>query len=361
MRILVLSKHDLRYPFHGAARLQLGIVSALSYSAEILYIRSGFSKDHVVKIATTDYNNFNSYFTQLSIPLSTYNIKLLVSKIRFNPDIILCLSRSCYLYCKILSKILRTPIILLHDAMRYLYLNEIIRSDSSLISKFSEAFKGVIALPYYVTLTSLSDLSIAISRDIINKLGILKNKIIYLRPPYILLKDKVSLDHSSIPENSVLYSGDVEILVKLIESFKDLSFIVTGPAAYYMKRRLRPGKNLFLLHNISDADLFKLHDKIFFAIVLRNAMTGISMTILQELFFGKPVIANDIASRGFEDFIGRGIYIANNFYELKNLIKKLNNDTIVNELSKLIKEQYTLKLSPHKFALKLLKYINWLN
>jgi hypothetical protein len=361
MRILALSKHDLRYPFHGAARLQLGLVSALSSSVETLYIKSGFSKDYVVKIATTDYNNFNSHFIQLSIPISIDNIKRLTNKMHFTPDIIFCLSRDHYLHCMILAKIFRDPLILLNDAMRYLYLNEIIKSGGSVTFRLREASIGMIAIPYYIMLTSLSNLPIAVSKDIIEKMRLLKNKIVCLRPPFILLKDKPSLDHNIIPVNSILYSGDIETLIKLIEIFKELNFIVTGPMAFHIKSILYSKNNLFLLHNISDADLVKLHEKIKFAIVLRNSMTGISMTILQELFFGKPIIANNIATRGFEDFIGRGIYIARNLDELKILIKKLNNEAKNNDLSELIREQYMLKLSPYKFTLKLMKYLNWLS
>mgnify|MGYP001626271521 CR=1 FL=1 len=358
MKILALSKNDLRYPVHGSARIHLNLVGSISSLTQTLYLNIGSIKCDAVKIYVSDYSNFSSQFLQVSIPDNMEIIRRLPSIISFTPDVILCLSREkYYIYCSILARIFKVPLILFNDAMRYLYINEIMRLGNFKF-RLREAFKGVVAIPYYFILTSSSDLSLTVSDDIIKKMNLLRNKMIIVRPPYLLLKDKSSIDHRIIPENLILYSGDLNTLAKFVNEFRDLNFVVTGPLAYYARNVFHRRDNLLLLPNISDADLVKLHEKIKLAIVLRNVMTGISMTILQELFFGRPVIANLIAVRGFEDFIGKGVYIAKNIEELKSLVINIyRNEDQYTHITNLIKDSYTHKLSPSRFSFKLVKYL----
>ncbi len=334
VKVLAISNQDLRHPFHGSARLQLSLLGALALTnSEVLYVNvasNGFSQQNIR--VTSSFGRTS--FKQINIPgMTTSNyakylksLNVLEGLLDIKPEVLFCLSRHTIILCKILSKKLGVPLILLHDALRYLYLHQLLRSTKT---RIKEVFYSVPALISYAIITLLSSASLSVSEDFklyFNKL-LLKNKIYEIKPTFMLLNDhdcnsQEMEDLSTLPEDLFLYSGPLWILKYIASKTPRLNYVVTGPVAFNVKNQMHNRlKNIHPLHNICDIQLCELHKRIRAAVILRESMTGISMTVVQELYFGKPIIANSIAIsgiRGLKDV--RGISVVDNIPKLLTLL-----------------------------------------
>ena len=365
-RILAVSIHNLKYPFHGSARLQLSMLGALSLTgSRIVYLNvasNASSMEEVPVISRYGVASFKQ--ANLSGTISQNQIKYLrvmpaVKDILnyTDPNIILCFSRQTFLLCKMLSLKLNIPLVTLHDAMRYLYVNQLIRA--SLLGA-KEVPSALLALPFYVATTLASNASIAVSENIKSSFGSLINRRIHVvRPTFMLLNDahdtpseKLSkLDE--LPEELVLYSGPLGTLRYIASKTPNINYVITGPSAYYAKLSgLNNFSNIYLVHNISDQLLSKLHDKIALAIIIRNVMTGISMTAIQELYFGKPLLTNAVALQGLEELKHQGIAnVSDDVLKLTSCLGEvLKNKRLREELEHKSLNFFDKHLSPFIFA-----------
>jgi hypothetical protein len=331
--ILAISKHDLRAPIHGSARLLLSILGTLSYYHNVIYIGATGSYDDI-KLLVEFRDNITS-FRQITLSRHYRNpfliheiISRIIRRINFVPDIIFCATREHIFTCKLLAEEYDAILIMLQDALRYLYINNPLRS---------------LAITWYTFVTLMSDVSICVTRDIedkLRKIGLgLKKNIYTIRPTFMLLTDI----NESINVNGLLnklekfnmivhYSGPLELLPLLAIKFPSILFTITGPSAYYAKQYLgdKEWKNIMLLHNIPDSMLKILYNKVLASIIIRPVMTGISMTALQSLYFGVPIIANKTAILGLDDLIDKYneknvIKIFNQWSELVKILKGLEN------------------------------------
>jgi|GEM_PF-2970702 len=324
--ILAISKHDLRAPIHGGARLLLSILGALSYYHNVIYIGATGSYDDI-KLLVEFRNNISS-FRQITLSHRYKNpflihetISSTIRHISFVPDIIFCATREHIFTCKLLAEEHDAILIMLQDALKYLYINNPLRS---------------LAIPWYVFITLMSDVSICVTRDIEDKLrkislGLKKN-IYTIHPTFMLLtetNESINVDRllDKLEKFNIIvhYSGPLEPLPLFAIKFPSMLFTITGPSAYYAKQYLgdKEWKNIMLLHNIPDSMLKILYNKVSASIIIRPVMTGISMTALQSLYFGVPIIANKKAILGLEELIYK--------YDEKNIIK------IFNQWSELVK------------------------
>jgi glycosyltransferase involved in cell wall biosynthesis len=331
--ILVISKHDLRAPFHGGARLLLSILGALSYHHNVVYM--GFTGIYDNAKICTEFRNYLTSFYQVTLgyhyknPFSIH--KAASDTIRYTnffPDIILCASREYIFACKLLARKYGAILLLLQDALRYLYIN---------------SFLKALAVSWYILVTVMSDVSICVTRDIENRLRKLslgfKKNIYTIRPTFMLLADMGKntnvnefLDKLEGFDTIVHYSGPLELLPFLAVRFPCTLFTITGPSAYYAKQYVRDKecRNIVLLHNVPDSVLKALYDKLSASIIIRPVMTGISMTVLQSLYFGVPIIANKAAVLGLEDLVNKYnekgiIKIFTRWGELAKTLRDLSN------------------------------------
>jgi glycosyltransferase involved in cell wall biosynthesis len=130
----------------------------------------------------------------------------------------------------------------------------------------------------------------------------------------------------------VHYSGPLELLPLLAVRFPRILFTMTGPSAYYARQYVRDKErgNIVLLHNVPDSTLKILYNKLSASIIVRPVMTGISMTALQSLYFGVPIIANKTAVLGLEDLVDRYnekgiIKVFTRWSELVKILRDLGN------------------------------------
>lgn len=170
-----------------------------------------------------------------------------------------------------------------------------------------EAPPALLALPFYVATTLASNASIAVSESIKSFGSLINRRIHVVRPTFMLLNDAHDTPSEKLSkldellEELVLYSGPLGTLRYIASKTSNINYVITGPSAYYAKLSgLNNFSNIYLLHNISDQLLSKLHDKIALAIIIRNVMTGISMTAIQELYFGKPLLINTVALQAWK-------------------------------------------------------------
>lgn len=179
------------------------------------------------------------------------------------------------------------------DAARYLYAEE--------LGLRARLLKPLASL-YYKALASLGDRAVSVSDDIVKRLGARADTV---RGTFMLSASAADADTEDIAVEGegILYSGPLDVARALLDVLwrSGTKLVITGPLAYFAREYFKDDGRVVLCHNIGDKALEALHRKIRAAVVFRRAMTGISMTIVQELYFDRPVIANRIAVRGLED------------------------------------------------------------
>ena len=345
MNILALSIHDLRYPIHGSARFQLSTLGSIALAGgRVIYMAPDAHTSAANIYLRSRYGS--SSFTMIKAQIRNYEldaprIAQLLREINFEPDILLCFDRRQIILCRTISKTLKIPLVLIMDSVRYLHYRELLAINAgptfALLTPLGIGF-------YYIT-TLMSNHTICVSRYIEEKLRKITNKVTTIEPTFMLLDSKSDAlpphNIDDVPENSVLLSTPLNIATYIILKLRDVNFVITGPAAYNMKIHLKQIgletrlNNLFLLHNINDRDLEKIHTKITLAVIARPALTGFSVTFIQEMYFRKPTITDQNVASKVEGSLGLNPAIINNDYKTwPKIIKEiLNNEDMINTLS----------------------------
>jgi hypothetical protein len=137
----------------------------------------------------------------------------------------------------------------------------------------------------------------------------------------------------------------------------DVPVVVTGPQAYYLKEYTKARgianklRNLHLLHNIRDKALERLHEKVAASLIARPALAGLSMTLIQELYFGKAIMTDaNTASRIRGLANSKAVIINDEYVKWPATIKELMKRSYVNELGVKAREFFDYVLSPKNFA-----------
>lgn len=368
MNVLALSLQDPRIPIHGGARLHLSIAGALAMvGANVVYMAPSTSTE--VKLIYVRTRHGSSQFTLLKAPfrinsLASLNIiKNLLKIYKFNLNFILCLDRRLFLLCKGLSNLLGVPLISLMDAPRYMHTKELL----SIGAGPTEALKTPAGLAFYHLVVLMSDYTIAPSSYVEEKLQLLAGKITAIEPTFVLLDGKSDIlpptRIDELPDELVLLSAPLKMSLYLILKTK-ANFVVTGPSAYYLRHFLSSRGvglgNVYLLHNINDRDLERLHNKVALAVIARPALTGISITLLQELYFHKPILTDANTANKLNGLMTSGGVMVNNDYRSwnKNIEELLDNKALRSRLSRKAEEFFDLKLRPQLFATRLLKVLS---
>jgi hypothetical protein len=292
---------------------------------------------------------------KLESPLSLLNIAQVLNA---DCDYVLCLDRWLTLPCKILSVKLGVPLITYVDSPKYLHLERLVT--------IRERMLRPMALAWYITIGFLSDVAICVSKYIEDYLSMWGVRAMTIEPSYALLHEDNDIinnnDDSKVDElenGALLCSCPFEITTLIALRNPDVPVVVTGPQALYFREYLKIKsltnklKNIFLARNISDRALEKLHDKIAASLIARPALAGLSMTLIQELYFGKAILTDKNTASRIRGLVESKAVLINDEYikwpELaKGLVKEKGYDA--NELEAKAKLFFDEMLSPMVFA-----------
>jgi hypothetical protein len=281
-------------------------------------------------------------------------------------DYVLCLDRWLTLPCKSLSAKLDVPLITYMDSPKYLHLER--------LATIKDRFLRPMALAWYITVSLLCNATICVSKYIEDHLSRWGVRAATVEPSYALLRESdgsVNDDDGEVSEvgdDALLCSCPLELTTLIALKNPDVPVVVTGPQAYYLREYLKARglanelRNLHLLHNIRDRALERLHDKIVASLIARPALAGLSMTLIQELYFGKAIMTDaNTASRIRGLAESKAIIINDEYVKWPATIKELMKSGCINELRVKAREFFDDVLSPKKFARSfehILHYIN---
>jgi hypothetical protein len=356
---LVIGGQDIRWPVHGSSRLALVVLHALSLNHhKILYLIPGSSREYEVTRVTMKSRFGESRVVMMKTgmlknPLSLLHVTRMLGD---DHDYILCLDRRSIPLCKVLSTRLDAPLVTYMDSPKYLHLER--------LTKIREKLLRPVALAWYVIIGLLSDVTITVSKYIEDYLGKWGVRSVTIEPSYALLHERDDLvksnDDYKIDElnyNAILCSCPLDLTLLVALKNPEVPIVVTGLQAYYIGEYLRirgltsKFKSLHLLHNISDRALEKLHDKVIISLISRPRLTGISMALIQELYFGKPIITDtNTASRIRGLMKSKTIIVNDRYVKWPSIVKELIKRADLNELGVRARQFFDNKLSPRRFA-----------
>jgi len=343
MKVLALSIHDLRYSNHGNARLSLSTLGAMALGdTEVLYLNVAAREDSMSRLyVRSRYGKTHFKFICLSSdgisqnPASYLNLKSVITELCEAPHVILCEDRRLVLLCKTLSIKYEVPIMLRLDSLKYLYYKDLLKSSTS---KLSELSKVPLAIASYIAWTAISDAAICVSKYMEAKFRSLGCSNVRTVEPTFMLLDRTSdllssqrVDLNELPSNLVLCSCPKKLAIYLASKTPEVSYVITGPSAFYTREFLKNLKsrprNLFFLWNIGDSLLEELHKKVKLAVIARPLLTGVSMTHVQELYFGLPAIVDSNVASSLNDVSRSGaIVVEDNYLKWPSIVKTLMRD-----------------------------------
>jgi hypothetical protein len=367
---LVVGAQDIRYPIHGSARLALAVLHALALNGHrVHYVASwGNARNEVTEVTTRSrFGESSIFMVKMGRPRGSLSLlNVVVRVLGCDYDYVLCLDRWLTLPCKSLSTKLDVPLITYMDSPKYLHLER--------LATIKDRFLRPMALAWYATVSLLSNATICVSKYIEDRLGRWGVRAATVEPSYALLRESdgsVNDDDgelSEVGDDALLCSCPLELTTLIALRNPDVPVVVTGPQAYYLREYLKVRglanelRNLHLLHNIRDGALEKLHDKIAASLIARPALAGLSMTLIQELYFGKAIMTDaNTASRIRGLTESKAVIINDEYAKWPATIKELMKRSCVNELGVKARKFFDDVLSPKKFARSfecILHYIN---
>lgn len=361
---ILLSVHDPKEPYHGGARATLGYLALASLlnNGKAIYIRVGSWRISETSTYTLTLQHYDKtlHIKCIEVPLlKSYTAKDSILNLYtqyLTKSIVNSLSKSKNEYALIivgwrhfwpvtmslrLSMLLtrkqRVMLVGIADALPGFYAREYI----------STHMKAVIPVAfgklYYALIWRNIDVLIAISSDIEGKLkSLLYPNVIALRPLYVKIQS-VSLTEGSeigkhesmdmIVENVcdlsqkyrliIFSSAPRDIIDVIAKKSSDCLFLTFQPL---LDVRTPRSNNVVLIpKGIPDDILAKLYACVDLIWVHRKVMTGISMTILEALYYRKPVICNTTALRGYEDLMHTNAILPyNSLHDVSALIKLID-------------------------------------
>lgn len=360
LNILSVSFQDLRKPFHGGSRLVLSSLGALALAGhKVLHVGMGDKKYHVLSVtdgkrkATIKTKKvFDGNISQAGwFKYKRFRAKIL-SVIEDEPDIIICESRPLFLLCSELSRALKIPWVIRVDALRSLFCREIYR----ITRRLGELIIAPWAITSYVWITKRADLGICVSKILERKLRqLLVSNIRTVRPTHLTLVDENpqlrALD--LIPEDFVLYSGPLKVLFDIASKASKTAWVtIRAKVTPFSPAKPKLANNIIQLGGVSDQELTHVYERAKCVLIYRSwPVTGISMTLVEALRFGKPSIVNSNAIIGLEDSANLGkVIVEDNILKWPDFIAKLNSESFKQERELAAKRYYKLNLSPEIHA-----------
>ncbi|MCC6020604.1 MAG: hypothetical protein LM577_04480 [Thermoproteaceae archaeon] len=271
-------------------------------------------------------------------------------------DYVLCLDRQLILLCRSAARKLGVLLITYMDSPKYLHAERAVT--------VREGLARPAALAWYITTGLLSDVTVCVSKYIEERLsawGI--GATTTIEPSYALLhesSDMASNNDDNVDEvgnDAVFCSCPLELTAYIALRSPDVPVVITGPHAYYFREYLKKKgladrlRNVHLLHNISDRALERLHSKIAISLVARPVLSGVSMTLVQELYFGKVVVTDWNSASRITGLLESGaVVVGERYAEWPKIIKGLMRGDRAGTLGIKAKQFFDTRLSPWIFA-----------
>jgi hypothetical protein len=367
---LVIGAQDIRYPIHGSARLALAVLHALALNGHrVHYVASwGNARNEVTEVTTRSrFGESSIFMVKMGRPRGSLSLlNVVVRVLGCDYDYVLCLDRWLTLPCKSLSTKLNVPLITYMDSPKYLHLER--------LTTIKDRFLRPMALAWYTTVSLLSDATICVSKYIEDRLGKWGVKAATVEPSYALLRESDGLvndddgEVSEVGDDALLCSCPLELTTLIALKNPDVPVVVTGPQAYYLREYLKVRglanelRNLHLLYNIRDRALERLHDKIAASLIARPALAGLSMTLIQELYFGKAIMTDaNTASRIRGLAESKAVIINDEYVKWPAMIKELTKKGYVNELGVKARKFFDDVLSPKNFTRSFERILHHIN
>jgi hypothetical protein len=366
---LVVGGQDIRYPIHGSARLALAILHALALNGHrVHYVASwGNTRNEVTEVTMRSrFGESSILMVKMGRPRGSSSLFNIVRVLGCDYDYVLCLDRWLTLPCKSLSTKLNVPLITYMDSPKYLHLER--------LTTIKDRFLRPMALAWYTTVSLLSDATICVSKYIEDRLGKWGVKAATVEPSYALLRESDGLvndddgEVSEVGDDALLCSCPLELTTLIALKNPDVPVVVTGPQAYYLREYLKVRglanelRNLHLLYNIRDRALERLHDKIAASLIARPALAGLSMTLIQELYFGKAIMTDaNTASRIRGLAESKAVIINDEYVKWPAMIKELTKKSYVNELGVKARKFFDDVLSPKNFTRSFERILHHIN
>jgi hypothetical protein len=356
---LVVGNQDIRYPIHGSARLALATLHALALNGhKVHYVASHSSpKIEIAKVITKSrFGESSILMARIGRPKGPLSLSNVIQTLDRDYDYVLCLDRQLILSCKKMSAKLGVPLITYIDSPKYLHLER--------LTTIKDRFLRPAALFWYITVGFLNDALMCVSKYIeeyLNRWGVRATTV---EPSYALLREsKDFVNHEDdgevdeIDDGAVLCSCPLKLTTLIALKNSDVPVVVTGPQAYYFREYLKTRglisklRNVYLLHNIGDKALEKLHDKIAVSLIARPVLTGLSITLVQELYFGKAVVTDTNTAIRIRGLISSKAVIVNDEYlSWPKMVKELMKGGNIDELMIKARQFFDHMLSSKRFV-----------
>lgn len=372
---ILLSTLDLREPYHGGARATLGYLALASLfnNNKALYVRvkplEKEDKEATYTLTLQHYDKISHVYC-IEVPLlKDYTVKSSI----LNPyvkhvlkAIVNFLTQSeCVLsiiswrhFCPIAS-LLRLSMFLpgnkrqkirlvgIADALPGFYSRDYISTRIYARENLKKVIiPAIFGRAYYAIVWRDFDIIIAISNDIRAKLkSLLYPNVIALYPLYVKIQsissrklntERLELTNTIIEKvhdlsqryELTIFSSAPLNLISVIAKRNNGYLFLTYSRSINTQVSIR-GNIILIPKGISDNILSELYKSVDLVWVHREIMTGISITILEALYYQKPIVCNITALRGYEDLIHTDIIFP--YYRLRD----------ISELLKLMDKHFT--------------------
>ena len=318
--ILYVSSRDLLKPFKGDTRLILSSLGALSlkgYKTIHLYLAPKKPREPYTITATdgevkASINVIEIPFGEESYQNSWFNSnKLLndiINQLPEKPNTIICERRPLFMLCSKLSKYLKVPWILRIDALKFFWALKRAQYTRNIIPLLKAPF----VIASYVLMAKYADYGICVTKLLEKKLRRLMVKnITTVEPTYLTISDMDKyipddFDLNKIDEDYVIISTKDYKVIKLVAlKASNFKYIIIGSPPQRMTERLP--KNIVWTGTIPDQKLIQLYKNALCTIIYRPWLSGVSMTFVETLRYGRPCIINSAAinlTNGYENIEG---------------------------------------------------------
>jgi len=372
LSILFISFHDLVSPTHGSARLVLSSAGAMALRGHhVKYIRitqESPKEFYQVKVTNSKKEGLieaidlfggqisgSGWFKYMKLRNKIINI------LREKPDIIICESRPLFLLCSELSRRLKVPWVIRVDRMRSYCAIDIFRHTR----KLRELFMAPPAIAYYALTAKYADLAISVAKWLEKELKrLLVNNIVTIEPTHLTLSEPSSsnfFEGSYVDEIEEPYviatvaptKNAIMLLKALALRTPDITYIITRKRPRYVVEKWP--KNIKWIGIVKDYERRKLYERALCVLIYRSWMTGICISSIEALSYGKACIANSPSVKGLSQEV-RGIIINDNILKWPEIIQLLkSDDSLRKRLEIEARGFFEAHLSPKVHAIKMEK------
>jgi len=370
--ILSISTRDISKPFQGDTRLILSSLGALAlggYEVVHLYLTPNKPREPHIIIVTdgkkkvsikvieifsgVDENSWIGWFKCHKL------IDDVTNQLYKKPGAIICERRSIFTLCLRLSKYFKVPLILRIDSLKSFWALKRARYTKNMIP----VLKAPFAIASYVLMAKYADYGICVTKVLERKLRRLGIKnVTTIEPTYLTIPEKntcVSDFKLDLDKDYVIISTkDYKVIKSIASKTPDLRYIIIGETPHKSVIEGLP-KNIVWAGIIPDQKLIQLYKNALCTIIYRPWLSGISMTLIETLYYGRPCIINSAALNLMNDEDIEGVLTVDDVSTWLTLLKKFQNDKSFKSLLETAARRFfEKKFSPEVYVTKMTNILN---